>query len=189
MNSQSAARALEFPTAQDLPTYDHPITYRGTVYQWQCDHMGHMSVMWYVAKFNDATWELISSLGLTRERLASEQIGMAALEQHIKYKRELYAGDVITVRSSVLDVREKSATITHEMKNEQTGEVAATTVIVGVHFDLRTRKPLPFPTDVRERATRMMESNRALTSCRVIEMLATQTEPRATVPSHDTEAS
>lgn len=22
-----------------------PVTYRGTVYPWQCDHMGHMNVM------------------------------------------------------------------------------------------------------------------------------------------------
>jgi acyl-CoA thioester hydrolase len=172
MNSQSTVRALEFPMTQDVRTPDQPITYRGTVYPWQCDHMGHMSVMWYAAKFIDATWELISNLGLTRERLAAQQIGMAAVEQHIKYKRELYAGDFITIRSSVLDTKEKSAVLTHEMKNEQTGEVAATTVIVGVHFDLRTRKPLPFPTDVRERAIRMMDSNRDSTSNRVIEMVA-----------------
>jgi len=22
-------------------------TYRGTVYPWQCDHVGHMNIMWY----------------------------------------------------------------------------------------------------------------------------------------------
>ena len=32
------------------------ITYRGTVYPWQCDHMGHMNVMWYVGKFDEASW-------------------------------------------------------------------------------------------------------------------------------------
>jgi acyl-CoA thioesterase FadM len=26
-------------------------TYRGAVYPWHCDHMGHMNVMWYVGKF------------------------------------------------------------------------------------------------------------------------------------------
>jgi acyl-CoA thioester hydrolase len=36
------------------------ITYRGTVYPWQCDHMGHMNVMWYVAKFDEASWQLLS---------------------------------------------------------------------------------------------------------------------------------
>jgi len=23
------------------------VTYRGTVYPWHCDHIGHMNVMWY----------------------------------------------------------------------------------------------------------------------------------------------
>ena len=26
-------------------------TYRGIVYPWHCDHMGHMNVMWYAGKF------------------------------------------------------------------------------------------------------------------------------------------
>src|SRR6266542_3912128 len=29
----------------DKPTVP-PITYRGVVYPWQCDHMGHLNVMW-----------------------------------------------------------------------------------------------------------------------------------------------
>ena len=30
------------------------LTYRGTVYPWHCDHVGHMNVMWYVGKFDEA---------------------------------------------------------------------------------------------------------------------------------------
>ena len=29
------------------------VTYRGTVYPWHCDHIGHMNVMWYSGKFDD----------------------------------------------------------------------------------------------------------------------------------------
>ena len=36
-------------------------TCRGTVYPWQCDHMNHMNVMWYVGKFDEATWNLTAS--------------------------------------------------------------------------------------------------------------------------------
>jgi len=31
-------------------------TYCGTVYPWQCDHVGHMNIMWYVGKFDEANW-------------------------------------------------------------------------------------------------------------------------------------
>jgi acyl-CoA thioester hydrolase len=30
------------------------ITYKGTVYPWQCDHIGHMNIMRYVSKFDEA---------------------------------------------------------------------------------------------------------------------------------------
>jgi acyl-CoA thioester hydrolase len=136
-----------------------PITYRGTVYPWHCDHMGHMNVMWYVGKFDEATWQFLSNVGLSRSRLSQEGAGMAAVEQHIEYKRELRAGDLITIRSAVLEVREKSVRFAHEMWNDETGELAARTVLVGVHFDLTERKARSLPLDVRERATAMMEEN------------------------------
>ena len=72
------------------------ITYRGTVYPWHCDHVGHMNVMWYVGKFDEATWQLFSHLGLNNSRFQNEGAGMAAVEQNLQYKRELRAGDVIT---------------------------------------------------------------------------------------------
>jgi acyl-CoA thioester hydrolase len=82
---------------------------------------------------------------------------MVAVEQHIDYKRELLAGDLITVRSAVLEVEEKSIGLTHEMSDEETGEMAATTVIVGVYVNATLRKSCPLPSDVRERAGLMIE--------------------------------
>ena len=131
------------------------ITYRGAVYPSQCDHMGHMNVMWYVAKFDEATWQLFSAIGLTPSRLRAESIGMAGVEQHIEYKRELYAGDVVTVSSAILEVKQKAIRFAHEMKNDETGEVAARTVLVAVHLDAVTRKARALPTDVRDRAYSM----------------------------------
>ena len=44
---------------------DPLLTYRGTVYPWHCDHMGHMNVMWYVGKFDEATWHFFNAIGLS----------------------------------------------------------------------------------------------------------------------------
>src|SRR5262245_62090015 len=71
------------------------LTYRGLIYPWQCDHMGHMNVMWYTGKFDEASWALLSKLGLTQARLQEMKRAMAAVQQNITYKRELYAGDVV----------------------------------------------------------------------------------------------
>jgi acyl-CoA thioester hydrolase len=136
--------------------HEMTVTYRGTVYPWQCDHMGHMNVMWYVGKFDEASWQLLSTLGLTASRFRREGIRIAAVDQHIEYKRELYAGDVVTVRSTVLAVTEKSIRIAHEMRHDETGEIAAVTILVGVHLDRASTRARALPSDVRECAMRMM---------------------------------
>ena len=72
-------------------------TYRGTVYPWQCDHVGHMNIMWYVGKFDEANWNLFARIGLTPTYLRESGRGMAAVQQNISYKRELLAGDIVEV--------------------------------------------------------------------------------------------
>ena len=76
---------------------------------------------------------------------------MVAVEQHIEYKRELVAGDLITIRSSVQEVREKSVLFVHEMAKQETQELASRTVLTGVCIDMNTRKARPLPADIRER--------------------------------------
>lgn len=132
------------------------LTYRGTVYPWQCDHMGHMNVMWYVGKFDEATWQLMTSIGLSPTRLRKDEIGVVAVEQHLEYKRELLAGDLITIRSSLQEVREKSLRFLHEMTNQETEELAAFTILTGVCIDMTTRKARPLPADIRERVGSML---------------------------------
>jgi acyl-CoA thioester hydrolase len=127
------------------------LTYLGTIYPWHCDHMGHMNVMWYVGKFDEATWQLFASVGLPSSRLRQEGIGLVAVEQRIEYKRELLAGDTISIRSTFQEVREKALLFSHEMTNQETQEVAARTFLTGVCIDLKTRKARPLPSDVRER--------------------------------------
>ncbi len=133
-------------------------THRGAVYPWQCDHMGHLNVMWYTGKFDEATWALFLAVGLGPSYLRERGCGMAAVEQHITYRRELHAGDVVVVRSEVLEVREKVLRFRHEMVNVETGEVAATSELTGVHFDRTARKACPLPEEVAARARAMIRS-------------------------------
>jgi acyl-CoA thioester hydrolase len=136
--------------------------------------MGHMNVMWYVAKFDEASWQLLSFLALTRARFARDGAGMAAVEQRIEYKRELRAGDVVTIRSTMLEVKDKAICIRHEMTNDETGDLAAVTEIVAVHIDMTARRALSLPSDVRERAILMINDkggmNRGEPSVRATEL-------------------
>ena len=83
---------------------------------------------------------------------------MVAVEQTGNYKRELVAGDAITVYSRLLEVTEKALRFTHEMPNDETDEVAATTILVGVHLDTTLRKARPLPASIRDRARALLNT-------------------------------
>jgi acyl-CoA thioester hydrolase len=128
------------------------LTYRGTVYPWQCDHMGHMNVMWYTGKFDEATWQFFGSLGLTPAWLRSAGRGMAAVEQIIAYKRELLPGDLVSVHSRLLEIKDKAIRFSHEMRlDDDPGTVAATCVLTGVFLDTGQRKSATFPPEMANR--------------------------------------
>ena len=126
------------------------VTYRGAVYPWHCDHMGHMNVMWYTGKFDEASWSLLASVGLTRSFLMGRGHGLAAVQQNVTYKRELMAGDIVSVQSGILDVQDKIIRIFHEMRNEETREVSAFAMITGVYMDIKKRRAIAIPVDVAE---------------------------------------
>ena len=73
---------------------------------------------------------------------------MVAVDQNTSYQRELLPGDQVTIRSRVVEMKEKSIRFVHEMINDETGELAASTELVGVHIDTVARKSTPFPAEV-----------------------------------------
>jgi len=133
------------------------ITYRGAVYPWQLDHIGHMNVMWYVGKFDEATWNLFADLGITAAYLR-EGYGMAAVQQNITYRRELMPGEVVTVTSRVLEAHEKRIRFVHEMREGASGELAAVCELTAVHMDRTVRKSCPFPEAIRKAVEAAVEA-------------------------------
>ena len=74
---------------------------------------------------------------------------MAGVQQNISYKRELFAGDIVEVTSKLLELRDKSIRFLHEMRNAETGEIAATCEITAVHLDRQAHKAAPFEDAIR----------------------------------------
>jgi acyl-CoA thioester hydrolase len=128
------------------------VTYRGVVYPAQCDHMSHLNVASYVSKFDEASWVFFCALSLTPSYLRSDRFGMAAVQQNIAYRLELFAGDVVEVRSRVLEIADKRIRFEHVMYNVERGEIAASTEITAVHLDRVAHKACPFPAAVRAKA-------------------------------------
>jgi acyl-CoA thioester hydrolase len=137
------------------------ITYRGMVHQWQCDHMGHMNVMWFVGKFDEATWNLGAMMGMTSQYMREAKRGMAAVEQRISYRREALVGDIIITRSALLEVKPKSVRFVHEMFRGEGGDHLSTMMVTGVHIDVVARKSIQFEPQIFAKSQGMIVSDPA----------------------------
>lgn len=135
------------------------VTYRGAVYQRDCDHIGHVNVASYGLKFEEAIWVLFCMLGLTPTYLRGDY-GMAGVQQNISYKQELFAGDVIEIRTHVLEVADKRLRFRHDMHNMETGALVAACELTAVHLDKAAHKACPFPDAIRRKAEALIAGER-----------------------------
>lgn len=126
-------------------------TYRGVVYPWDCDHLGHMNVKNYVGMFDQAAFHFLSMLGFSFGNMHETGETLVDAQHTIQYRKEQRVGSLVRVESAVTRVGTKSITILQRMWNAETGDLAATTEIVSVYFNLKTRSSMPLPEAVRER--------------------------------------
>ena len=131
-------------------------TYRGVVYPSQLDHMGHMNVQWYTSKFDEGTWHLFSVIGITSDYIRKSNKGMAALEQITKYKAEVMSGDLLVVKSIILEVKDKTLRFIHTMYNAESGVEVATSELVAAHLDRNVRKACSFPEEIKEKCSALI---------------------------------
>jgi acyl-CoA thioester hydrolase len=103
--------------SRDLMT-DPIQTVRSTVNTWNCDEVGHMNVQFYVAAASDANRAFAVTHGISRPVTSSRD--------HVRFHRELRAGDIYSVTSAVSGTGEGGLTLSHLMHNSATGILAAT---------------------------------------------------------------
>ncbi len=131
-------------------------TYRGVVYPNQLDHMGHMNVQWYASKFDEGTWHLFSTVGITTDYIRKNNKGMAALEQTTKYNAEAMAGDLLVVKSTILETKDKTIKFFHVMYNAETHQEVATTELVAIHLDRSERRACSLLENIKNRCVKLM---------------------------------
>jgi acyl-CoA thioester hydrolase len=127
--------------------------YRGVVFPWMCDHIGHMNVRWYAHHFDDGGFHLWSMVGLSQREMRERGTQVVVAQTTIKYIRELKAGDLILIRAGITKVGEKSVVHVAKMYNADTNVYSAWEETVEVFFDPVARRAAPMPADFRERLT------------------------------------
>ena len=125
------------------------VTFIGVVHPWMCDVMGHMNVRHYAGMFDDASFQL---LGQIAEKIPDESFGWADVRSTTDYKREVPAGDLLTIRSQVLKIGRSSITFRQIMTGSLDGELRATNETTSVCFDKNARISLELEHAMRIRA-------------------------------------
>jgi acyl-CoA thioester hydrolase len=125
--------------------------FRGVVYPWDCDHLGHMNVKNYTGMFDQAAFHFQYALGITPA--TTEETGETTVDaQHTtRFMRELRAGSLVTIDAALTKIGTKSFTSTYRMHEVESGQVAATTEIVSVCFSLAKRESIAIPERLRAR--------------------------------------
>ena len=125
--------------------------YRGVVFPWQCDHIGHMNVRWYSHHFDDAGFHIWSVLGVSQKEMRELGVQVVVAQTTIKFIREMKAGDLILIKAGLTKVGNKSIVHFAKMLNVDTGTLHATEETVEVFFDPATRSSAPMPESFRNR--------------------------------------
>jgi acyl-CoA thioester hydrolase len=139
-----------------------PVTHRAKIPASYMDEMGHMNVMWYTHLFSEATGGLFDLLGLTRDYFEKNQAGSFALENHIRYRKEIRTGESISVRTRMLGRSEKRFHMMHFIVKEPSGDLAATGEFIGTHVDMKTRRTSPVPPQISALVDRLLAEHAQL---------------------------
>lgn len=134
-------------------------TFRGVVYPWDCDHLGHLNVKNYVGFFDQGSFHLLSALGFSFHDQQESGVTLVDAQHTIRYLNEQRVGSLVKVESAVVKIGTKSVTVLHRMINTETGVEAATSEVVAVCFDLNSRSSIPIPDDIRLRLDRHLVAN------------------------------
>ncbi|MFT6836006.1 MAG: acyl-CoA thioester hydrolase [Francisellaceae bacterium] len=132
-------------------------TYRGTVLPVEIDQLGHMNVAYYLTKFSDSCWHLLSQAGVTTKYIRHDKKAMVSVENIIKYKLEALNGDLITIKSYFMEVKDKVIRTMHVMYNSETKIELANCEIIQVFMDLELRKSCLIPENIKQGCIKLLE--------------------------------
>jgi acyl-CoA thioester hydrolase len=80
-------------------------------------------------------------------------------EAHVRYLRELKAGEPVRVTLRLIDYDDKRLHLYTELHHATEGWLSATSEQLALHVDIKAKKVAPFPDDVLERLALMKSAH------------------------------
>src|SRR5215467_8092586 len=115
--------------------------------QW-IDYNGHLNMAYYNVLFDRAVDETYDLIGVGAEYVATRRQSVFTAEVHVRFLRELHAGDPVRVTFQLLDYDAKRLNYFEQLFHAQGGWVSATSENLSLHVDMTSHKTRAFPREV-----------------------------------------
>lgn len=126
------------------------------------DYNDHLNMAYYNVLFDRAVDELYALLGVGPDYLRTSGHSTFTAEVHVRYLRELRAGDPVRVTIQLLGHDAKRLHYFEQLLHAEEGWLSATSENMSLHVDMRARKTVPFPEAVERRIAAAMEAHARL---------------------------
>jgi acyl-CoA thioester hydrolase len=119
------------------------------------DYNGHLNMAYYNVLFDRAVDEAYELLGCGAAYVEERRHSCFTAEAHVRYLRELHAGDPVRVTFQLLDYDAKRMHYFEQLFHAVEGWLSATSENMVLHVDMAAQKTAAFPDAVAARLARM----------------------------------
>jgi acyl-CoA thioester hydrolase len=119
------------------------------------DYNGHLNMAYYNVLFDRAVDEVFETIGCGLDYVKTRRHSCFTAEVHVRYLRELHAGDPVQVSLLLIAYDEKRLHYFEELRHAGEGWLSATSENMSLHVDMTAKRTAPFPAHVADRLARM----------------------------------
>src|SRR4029079_10526525 len=119
------------------------------------DYNGHLNMAYYNVLFDRAVDEAFELLGCDLDYVKNRRHSCFTAEVHVRYLRELNAGDRVRVTFQLLNYDAKRMHYFEQLFHATEGWVSATSENMSLHVDMAAKKTAAFPPEVTACLARM----------------------------------
>jgi acyl-CoA thioester hydrolase len=123
------------------------------------DYNGHLNMAYYNVLFDRAVDEAYELIGCGLAYLEETRHSTFTAEVHVRYLRELHAGDPVRVTFRLLDYDAKRIHYFEELRHAAEGWLSATSENMTLHVDTARKKTTPFPDFIMAQLARMQAAH------------------------------
>jgi acyl-CoA thioester hydrolase len=129
--------------------------------QW-IDYNGHLNMAYYNVLFDRAVDETYELIGVGAGYAAERRHSVFTAEVHVRFLRQLHAGDPVRVTFQLLDYDDKRLHYFEQLFHAEEGWVSATSENLSLHVDMNSTKTAAFPREVAARLADMKAAHALL---------------------------